>query len=116
MAIVLFTRVPELDLDRYDRMMAKLALDASPPAGAILHIASEGVGSVNVCEVWQTREAAESFIEHRLREAVADEGVKEQLAYRIEPLHNLFAPDMDMIERLGATSVPARMVQAARAS
>ena len=74
MAVVLFTRVPELDLARYDRMMAELELDANPPAGAILHIASEGAGSVNVCEVWQTREAAESFVERRLREAVVGSG------------------------------------------
>src|SRR4051812_5986288 len=97
MAVVLFTRVPELNLERYDLMMAGLQLDANPPAGAILHIASEGVGSVNVCEVWQTKEAAESFVERRLRDAVSSQGVKEPLSYRIEPLHNLFAPDLDMI-------------------
>ena len=55
MAVTLFMRVPELTLERYDRMIAELELDANPPAGLILHVASEGVGSVNVCEVWQTR-------------------------------------------------------------
>ena len=116
MACVLFTRVPELDLARYDRMMLDLELDGNPPAGAILHIASEGVGSVNVCEVWQTREAAESFVERRLREAVSAQGVKEPLSYRIEPLHNLFAPDTDMIGRIGGTSLPSIQAQSARAS
>ncbi len=116
MAFVLFTRVPELDLRRYDRMMLELELDANPPAGAILHIASEGVGSVNVCEVWQTREAAESFVERRLRDAVSRQGVKEPLSYRIEPLHNLFAPDVDMIIRIGGSSVAAPLIQSARAS
>ena len=65
MAVVLFMRVPELSLERYDLMMAELELDANPPPGAILHIATEAVGSVNVCEVWQTAEAA------RLRRAQA---------------------------------------------
>ena len=116
MAFVLFTRVPELDLARYDQMMLELELDANPPAGAILHIASEGAGSVNVCEVWQTREAAESFVERRLRDAVSRQGVKEPLSYRIEPLHNLFAPDVDMIIRIGGSSVPVGTVQALRAS
>ena len=96
--------------------MVGLELDASPAAGAILHIASEGVGSVNVCEVWQTREAAESFVERRLRDAVLAQGVKEPLSYRIEPLHNLFAPDMDMIGRIGSSSLPVGTVQALRAS
>jgi hypothetical protein len=116
MAFVLYTRVPELDLARYDRMIMELELDASPPAGAILHIASEGAGSVNVCEVWQTREAAESFVERRLRDAVSAQGVKEPLSYRLEPLHNLFAPDMDMIGRIGGSSLPAGLIRSARAS
>ena len=117
MAYALFTRVPELDLARYDRMMFELDLDVNPPAGAILHIASEGTGGINVCEIWQTREAAESFVERRLRDAVSAQGVKEPLSYRIEPLHNLFAPDMDMIGRIGNSSLPVGTVQTmARAS
>ena len=107
MAAVLFMRVPELSLERYDLMMAELELDANPPPGAILHIATEAVGSVNVCEVWQTAEAAESFVERRLRDALAADRVKEPLSYRIEPLHNLFAPDLEMISRIGASSVAA---------
>ena len=45
MAVTLFMRIPELTLDRYDRMMVELELDANPPAGLILHVASEAVGS-----------------------------------------------------------------------
>jgi hypothetical protein len=44
------------------------------------------------------------------------QGVKEPLSYRIEPLHNLFAPDMDMIGRIGSSSLPVGTVQALRAS
>ena len=116
MAVVLYTRVPELDLAGYDRMMVGLGLDASPPAGAILHLASEAVGSVNVCEIWQTREAAESFIERQLLVALQDQGVREPLSYRIEPLHNLFAPDLDMIDRIGSVSLPATAIRIAHAS
>ena len=116
MAVVLFTRVPELSLDRYDRMMVELGLDANPPAGVILHIATEAAGSVNVCEVWQTPQAAESFVEHRLGDELRRQGVKEPLSYRIEPLHNLFAPDLDMIDRIGATSLPVGQASRALAS
>jgi hypothetical protein len=42
--------------------------------------------------------------------------VKEPLSYRIEPLHNLFAPDMDMIGRIGATSLPSAVARGALAS
>ena len=34
--------------------------------------------------------------------------MKEPLSYRIEPLHNLFAPDQDMIGRIGGSSLAGR--------
>jgi hypothetical protein len=114
-AVILFMRIPELTLDRYDGMMVGLGLDASPPAGLMFHVATESVGSVNVCEAWQTPQAAKSFVESRLRHALVHQGVKDPPSYQIEPLHNLFAPDIDMIERIGATSLPARLARSALA-
>jgi len=116
MAVVLFTRVPELTPERYDRLMLELRLDGNPPAGLLLHITSESAGSVNVCEVWQTEQAAESFVERRLREALRQQGVRETLSYRLEPLRNLFAPDVDMIGRIGSTSLPGSVARSSFAS
>ena len=116
MAVTLIMRIPELDLDHYDRMMAAFGLDANPPAGLVLHVASESVGAVNVLEIWQTAQAAESFVEHRLKEALVAQRVKDPLSYRLEPLHNLYATDLDMIERIGATSLPAGIARSALAS
>ena len=107
MAVTLVMRVPELDIARYDRMMATLGLDANPPAGLVLHVATESVGAVNVVEVWQTPQAAEGFVEKRLKPALDAQNVKDPLSYRLEPLHNLYAADLDIIERIGATSLPA---------
>jgi hypothetical protein len=116
MAVTLFMRIPELTLGRYDDMMASLGLDANPPAGMILHVASEAVGAVNVVEVWQTSQAAEGFVQGRLKEAIEAQRVKDPLSYRIEPLHNLYACDVDIIERIGATSLPAGIARSALAS
>ena len=116
MAVILFMRVPELTTERYRDAMTLLELDANPAAGMLLHVASEAAGAVNVFEVWQTPEAAESYIERRLRPALQASGVKESLSYRLEPLRNLFAPEMDMLERIGATALPAELVRRARAS
>jgi len=113
MAVTLFMRIPELSLERYDAMMSDFEHDVNPPAGLILHVASEAVGAVNVLEVWQTAQTAESFVEHRLREALLAQKVNDPLSYRIEPLHNLFAADLDMLERIGATSLPARVARSA---
>ena len=48
-------------------MIAELDLDASPPPGLILHVATEGVGAINMLEVWQTRQSAECFVEGRFQ-------------------------------------------------
>ena len=116
MAVTLFMRIPELTVARYDALIVGLELDANPPPGLILHVATESVGSVNILEAWQTSQAAESFVENRLRDALLGHGVNEPLAYRIEPMHNLFAPDMDMIGRIGGVSVPAGLTRSALAS
>lgn len=116
MAVALFMRIPELTLERYDALIAGLELDANPPGGAVLHIATGAVGAVNVCEIWRTEQAAESFVEQRLRDALRQQGVKDPLSYRIEPLHNLFAPDLELIDRIGAVSLPAASARSALAS
>lgn len=116
MAMALFMRVPELSLERYDQMMVALGLDANPPAGLLLHVATEGVGAVNVVEIWQTPQAAEGYVEGRLKPALEAQGVKDPLSYRLEPLHNLYAADLDMIERIGSVSLPAGIARSALAS
>ena len=116
MAVTLFMRVPELSLGRYDKLMVSLGLDANPPAGMVLHVATEAVGAVNVVEVWQTPQAAEGFVETRLKPALDALKVKDPLAYRLEPLYNLFAADIDVIERIGSVSLPAGIARSAIAS
>ncbi len=97
-------------------MMVSLGLDANPPAGLVLHVATEAVGAVNVVEIWQTPQAAEGFVERRLRPALEAQKVKESPSYRLEPLHNLYAVDLDMIERIGSVSLPAGVARSALAS
>jgi len=109
-------RVPELSLRKYDDLLISLGLDANPPAGMIFHVASEAVGAVNVFEIWQTPQAAESFVRGRLQGALEAQRVKDPLSYRIEPLYNMYACDVDMIERIGATSLPAGIARSALAS
>lgn len=116
MAVTLFMRIPELTIRKYDNMMVSFGLDANPPAGLILHVVSEAVGAVNVVEIWQTAQAAEGFVQGRLRNALDAQKVKDPVSYRIEPLHNLYACNVDMIERIGATSLPAAIARSALAS
>src|SRR4051794_12859195 len=89
-------------------MLNELDLDPNPPPGLILHVASEAVGGINILEIWRTPESAENFVESRLRGMLERYGSSQPLAYRIEPTINLFAPELDFIERAGATSLPPR--------
>ena len=46
MAVAMFMHWPGVTSDQYDAVMARLGLDANPPAGGILHVAAvtdEGV-------------------------------------------------------------------------
>jgi len=104
-AVALFLRLP-MKPRAYDRLVASLEFDVSPPIGEIVHVAAEADDGIEVCEVWQTRDAAEGFLYGVLQPRLRELGINDPLEYAIFPLHNLFAPDLDTIERIGAVSLP----------
>ena len=108
MAVAMFVHFPGLSSQRYDQLMARLDLDASPAAGAILHVAAEVEDGVNVVDLWQTKEAAHAFVEQRLQPALAELGIRADVHIEVSQLRNVFAPDLDTIGRIGAVSIPAR--------
>jgi hypothetical protein len=107
-AVAVFMHFPGLRREQYDRLMADLRLDANPPLGEILHVAADAPDGINVVDLWQTREAAESFVEQRLRPVLRAAGIQVELSVDVLPLRNVFAPDLETIERIGAVSLPAR--------
>ena len=109
MAVAMFVRFPQLAPRRYDELIVDLELDANAPVGQVLHVAAEGEDAIECCDVWRTSEAAVAFLEQRLRPALLRMGA-EAPEVSLVPLHNLFAPEMDAIERLGAVSLPAHTV------
>lgn len=113
MAVAVFMHFPGLPQAQYDGLIGDLSLDADPPVGEILHVAAEGPDGIYVCDVWQTREAAESFVEKRLQPALRFRGIDVQVSIDVLPLHNVFAPDIGTIERIGAVSLPAHQAGAA---
>ena len=107
MAVAMYMHWPEMTSDQYDAVMAKLGLDANPPAGGVLHVATATEDGVEVWEVWQTEQAFNGFLQQRLLPAVSELGIEGEPEVRIVPLHNLYAADPDMIDRIGAISLPA---------
>jgi hypothetical protein len=107
MAVAIFMHWPGVTSDQYDAVMARLGLDANPPAGGIMHMAALTDEGLEACDVWQTEQAFTSFLEQRMLPAVSELGISGEPDIRVVPLHNLYAADPDMIDRIGAVSLPA---------
>ena len=106
MAVAMTMHWPGLTSDQYDAVMARLGLDANPPAGAVLHVATVTDEGVEVCDIWQTEQAFNGFLEQRLLPVVSELGIAGEPEIRLVPLHNLYVGDPDMIDRIGTMSVP----------
>jgi len=107
MAVAMFMHWSGLTAGQYDALVARLDRDANPAAGEILHLAALTDEGLEVCDVWLTEQAFHGFLEHRLMPVVQELQISGEPEIRIVPLHNLFAADADMIDRLGAISLPA---------
>ena len=107
MAVAMFMHWPGITGGQYDALIARLDLDANPAAGQVLHLAAVTDGGLEVCDVWQTEQAFHGFLEHRLMPVVAELQLAGEPEIRVVPLHNLFAADGEMLDRIGAVSLPA---------
>ena len=106
MAVAMLMHWPGMRSDQYDAVMARLGLDANPAAGGVLHVAAVTDEGLDVCEVWQTEQAFSSFLEQRLLPVVGELGIQGEPELKVIPLHNLYAGDPDIIDRIGAMSLP----------
>jgi hypothetical protein len=71
MAVLMENRVEQSTPEIYDAVAAKLAVENDPPAGMIVHTAiAEQGGGMRIVDVWESREAFESFRDQRLMPAV----------------------------------------------
>jgi hypothetical protein len=107
MAVSVVAHYPDLSAETYDEVIASLDLDANPPAGAILHVAGEGDDGVVVSEIWQTEQTFRAYLDYRFQPALRMHGVHTSPLVEIAPLRNVYAPELDTIERMGAVSLPA---------
>ena len=107
MAFVAYTIYPGVTQEQYDQLLVKLGLDEQPAPGQIVSVSSEHAGVMESFELWMTREAAERYLDDRLRPAMIDAGIHTHPEMRLVPLHNAFTPDLDTLARIGAYSLPA---------
>jgi hypothetical protein len=114
MAVALFMHWPGVTPEQYDALMTRLDLDANPAAGSVLHLAALTEEGLEVCDVWQTEQAFRSFLEQRMMPVVRELGIAGEPSLQLVPLRNLYAGDPDMIDRIGAVSIPAAIAEWAR--
>jgi hypothetical protein len=107
MAVAMFMHWPGMTADQYDAVMARLGLDANPAAGSVFHLAASTDEGLEVCEVWQTEQAFQGFLQQRLLPVVGELEITGEPEIELVQLHNLYAADPDMIDRIGAVSLPA---------
>jgi hypothetical protein len=107
MAVAMFMRWPGVKPDQYDAVMARLSLDTNPAAGGVLHVATLTDEGLEVCDVWQTEQAFQGFLEQRMLPVARELELQGEPEIRIVPLHHLYAADPDMIDRIGMMAVPA---------
>ena len=107
MAFAMFMHWPGMTSSQYDSVMVRLELDANPAAGGVLHLAAVTDQGLEVCDVWQTEQAFHGFLQHRFLPVVSELEIEGEPEIQLVPLHNLYAADPDMIDRIGVTSVPA---------
>ena len=77
MAVLMENVVEQGTTDFYDAVNDGLGIDENPPAGMIVHTAmARDGGGIRIVDVWESREAFESFRDDRLMptiQAVAEE-------------------------------------------
>ncbi|MGH3134449.1 MAG: hypothetical protein ACRDNY_12050 [Gaiellaceae bacterium] len=107
MAVAMFMHWPGMTAGQYDSVMARLELDVNPAAGEVLHMAALTDEGLEVCDVWQTEQAFHGFLEQRFLPVASELHIEGEPEIKLIPLHNLYAADPDMIDRIGMMSVPA---------
>lgn len=114
MAFAMFMRWPGITSDQYDSVMTQLDLDGNPAAGAVLHVAALTEDGLEVCDVWQTEQAFRGFVEQRLMPIARELELPGEPQVKVVPLRNLYAANPDVIDRIGAVSLPAMVAEWAR--
>ena len=60
MALAILAEIPDLTRDQYESVVKKVN-ESGSPAGALFHAGGPIEGGYRVVEVWETREAADTF-------------------------------------------------------
>jgi hypothetical protein len=92
--------------EEYDAIHGSLGLDDNPAEGLLLHTAGPKPGGWRVFDVWESKEAFDSFVQDRLMPAVQQAGVQSEPQPQPYEVYNLYSPGAKKIEVEGASALP----------
>ena len=87
MAIGILFEIPGVGQKQYDKVMEKLQLGGKPAAGGVYHVAGPMEGGWRVVDVWESKEAFETFFNAKLKKALQEAGMP-ALQPKFFPVHN----------------------------
>jgi hypothetical protein len=74
--------------------------DRDVPGGAKLHVSGFGDDGLHVTDVWESEQAFNAFMAHRLAPAIQEIGIQGQPEVKFFPLHGVFAPALGGSEQV----------------
>ena len=93
MAVVIQVRWAGMSLEQYDAARKVLNWENNPMVGGIYHVAWHQDGAMHVCDVWESAELFNQYVEKRLIPGVQQVGgIEGQPEVVIHPAHATFAP------------------------
>ena len=89
MAVVVTMEIANSSTEQYDQVFKVTNPDGEPAASGIFHVvADDGKGGLFICDVWETPEAFQTFVDTKIGPAMASIGSTEQPKVTILPVHN----------------------------
>ncbi len=105
-AVALLVDVPGWNEKQYDRAVDLVGTTTNPPKGHILHAAGPADGGWRVFDIWTSEQAFQEFRNQRLENALKQAGAS-QPRFEFSRIFNLSAPRIDLLSRLGVTTLRA---------
>jgi hypothetical protein len=93
MPIVMQMSWPEITKQQYETLRKDVNWEGKHPRGAKFHVAFFGKDGFHVCDVWESAQDFNIFVETRLTPGVQKIGIKSQPKVEISETHAIFAPN-----------------------
>ena len=94
MAVAMHMQWPGVTQEQYDRLKDLVGWEREAPQGGILHLTSFSPQGAHVVDVWESQEACQRFLEHRLMPGVQQLEIQGEPDVQFYPLHDLFTPGL----------------------